>query len=160
MRNKKILVVVLLLLAAALAGTSFAMWFDLSALPAPGHFETYIATKGKEWVVYRDSRREAVREPPVTSESSENGQMIFQSECVFCHGSDGREPSDVGRNLYPRAPALGSVRVQNWSDPELFWIIQNGIRLSGMPGFGKQLSHQETWDLVRYVRSLNQQAHP
>ncbi len=47
-------------------------------------------------------------------------------------------PSDTGLAMYPRASDLGSADVQAWSDAELFWIIQNGIRLTGMPGFSKQ----------------------
>jgi mono/diheme cytochrome c family protein len=44
--------------------------------------------------------------------------------------------------------------VQQYSDPELFWIVKNGIRLSGMPGFGKVESDEHIWDLVRYLRTL------
>jgi hypothetical protein len=39
--------------------------------------------------------------------------------------------------MYPRAADLLSKGVQNYSDQELFWIINNGIRFTGMPGFGK-----------------------
>lgn len=56
--------------------------------------------------------------------------------------------------MYPRASDLGSAGVQQWSDAELFWIIQNGIRLTGMPGFGKSLSDDQIWPLVDYIRSL------
>lgn len=152
MHDKRIILAALFLATAALA--AFTMWFDVSALPAPGAFETYVATTAKQWLIYRESHRMVLREPAATSQGSENGEMIYQSECAFCHGSGGRQPSDIGRALYPRAPDLGNAQVQNWSDPELFWIIENGIRLSGMPGFGSQLSHREIWDLVRYVRGL------
>lgn len=54
--------------------------------------------------------------------------------------------------MYPRAPDLGSAGVQQWSDPELFWIIKYGIRLTGMPGFAKIHSDEEIWYLVHYVR--------
>lgn len=159
MGNKRFWLVALLLLGAALVG-AFATWFDLSALPTPGPVETYAARKIKQWLVYRESRGAALQEPSTTSESPENGGLIFQSDCAFCHGSDGRNPSNVGRALYPRAPALVTAEVQGWSDPELFWIVRNGIRLSGMPAFGKQLSHEQIWNLVRYIRSLKTGAQP
>lgn len=154
MHSKPALLLSLLLIAAALAAGLFAIGFNLSALPAPGSFETYLAAGIKEWFVYRESRAAELHESPATSDSATIGQMIFESECSYCHGSDGRTPTDIGQGLYPRAPDLGTAEVQGFSDRELFWIIRNGIRLSGMPSFGKQLSNQETWELVRYVRSL------
>ena len=153
-RNKAVLLTALFLIGTALAVASFATWFDLSALPKPGPFETYVATKAKHWFVYRESHAAGLQERPAAPGSLANAQMIFGSECTDCHGDDGRTPTDIGRGLYPRAPNLGTAEVQGWSDHEVFWIIRNGIRLSGMPAFGKQLTNAEIWDLVRYVKSL------
>lgn len=154
MRRKTVLILTLLLTGIAIPSASFAIWFNLSALPDPGRFETYLANKGKRWLVYRESRHTVLWKPPTSAENLDNAQMIFGSECSDCHGDDGHTPSDIGKGLYPRALDLGAAEVQNWSDPELFWIIRNGIRLSGMPAFGKQLSNEEMWSLVRYLRSL------
>jgi mono/diheme cytochrome c family protein len=154
MRNKTLLILALLLIGAVLAGASLAIPFHLSALPEPGPFETYVATKWKRWLVHRESHTGASQEPSATSESLANGQMIFGLQCGISHGSDGHTPTDIGRAMYPRAVDLGAAEVQHWSDPELFWIVRNGIRLSGMPAFGKQLSNKQIWDLVHYVRRL------
>ena len=56
--------------------------------------------------------------------------------------------------MYPRPADLTSKQVQSYSDQELFWIIQNGIRFTGMPAFGKAESPDGIWDLVNYVRTL------
>jgi len=56
--------------------------------------------------------------------------------------------------MYPRASDLTSREVQDYSDRELFWIVKNGIRLSGMPAFGKVESDEHIWNLVNYVRTL------
>jgi len=56
--------------------------------------------------------------------------------------------------MYPRATDLTSKEVQSYSDQELFWIINNGIRFTGMPGFGKLEMPDHIWDLVNYVRTL------
>ena len=56
--------------------------------------------------------------------------------------------------MYPRVLDLGSPEVQRLSNPELFWVIKNGIRFSGMPGFGNTLSDDEIWQATYYVRSL------
>ena len=58
--------------------------------------------------------------------------------------------------MYPRAPDIGSPEVQKLSNPELFWVIKNGIRLSGMTGFGKVLSDDEIWQATYYVRSVGE----
>ena len=153
MRKRVIFIPVLSLVGVALIGACFALSFDISALPEPGKFETSVANEAKNLLVQRETRRTKPRELSVTAAAMDNAQNIFGSECSSCHG-DGRTPSDIGRGMYPRAPDLGSAEGQHWSDAELFWIIHNGIRLTGMPGFGKQLSDEETWSLVRYLRTL------
>jgi len=57
--------------------------------------------------------------------------------------------------MYPRASDLTSEQVQSYSDEELFWIINNGIRFTGMPGFGKVETADNIWGLVKYVRTLH-----
>jgi hypothetical protein len=56
--------------------------------------------------------------------------------------------------MYPRAADLTSKQVQSYSDRELFWIFENGIRFTGMPAFGKVESSDHIWDIVDYVRTL------
>ena len=56
--------------------------------------------------------------------------------------------------MYPRASDLTSKRVQSYSDQELYWIIRNGIRFTGMPAFGEVEAPDHIWDLVNYVRTL------
>ena len=154
MRKKAALIPVLSLGAIALLGASLALSFDLSALPDPGKFETSVADGAKDFLVHREARRSSTKEPSLAQSDLDNAQNVFGSECATCHGNDGRTPTDLGRGLYPRAPDLGNDEVQHWSDPEMFWIIRNGIRLTGMPAFGKQLTDQDTWSLVRYLRTL------
>lgn len=63
----------------------------------------------------------------------------------MCHGEDGRSPTVTGLSMYPPAPALDAAPIQQYSDAELFWITKNGIRLTGMPGFGKVYSDEQIW---------------
>lgn len=149
-----------LLLALLVAvGVALGVWFalteaTLSALDEPGRAETYLATKAKRWLVGR-SAREGLPPPPANDAASvAAGRMLFGARCASCHGYDGRTPTDIGRAMYPRTLDLGSAEVQAWSDAELFWIIKHGIRLSGMPAFGRIHSDEEIWHLVHYLRSL------
>ncbi len=148
------LLVSLVLAAGGIVGMN---QMNLSALNEPGRVETYAATRAKHWIVGRSARRNLPAAPPNDGTSLAVGQMMYRGECAACHGVDGRTPSDIGRWMYPRTLDLGSPEVQQWSDPELFWIIKNGIRLSGMPGFGKIHSDEQIWHLVHYVRSLRAQ---
>lgn len=69
--------------------------------------------------------------------SIDEGDRLFGTECGQCHGLDGHKATDAGGWMYPLATDLPSTEVQRYSDRELFWVVKNGIRLSGMPGFGK-----------------------
>lgn len=126
----------------------------LSALNEPSRAEFYVATAVKRYLVRTSARGPIPPAPPRDALSVADGRMQFAPHCAVCHGRDGRTPTDVGRWMYPRAPDLGSAEVQRWTDAELFWIIKNGIRPTGMPGFAKLHSDEEIWDFVHFVRSL------
>lgn len=128
--------------------------FSLTALEEPGNTETYLATQAKRFFVARASRRGVPPAPASTPASVAEGGKLYGAECAMCHGLSGKTPTDAGRWMYPRAADLASPPVQQYSDPELFWIVRNGIRLSGMPAFGKVESDEHIWQLVHYVRTL------
>ncbi|MGA7794789.1 MAG: cytochrome c [Candidatus Acidiferrales bacterium] len=153
----KIAIAILVLLLVAVA-VLFATQFNLSANPEPTQFEARIATMGKHWFVSRSAREHPVAEPSSGPSSLDSGGMTFNGDCAFCHGQDGKSPTDVGLAMYPRVPSLASPEVQQWSDAELFWIIRNGNRFTGMGAFGKTLTDAQIWDLVRFVRSLHDAA--
>lgn len=145
-----VLIVVLSVVVVIFAFTQF----DLSALPRPGKAETFIATQAKRILIYKNSRSGVPSPPHDLQASLKQGETLYGTDCTMCHGSDGHTLTDNGRWMYPRASDLTSPSVQQYSDPELFWIIKNGIRFSGMPGFGKVESDEHIWDLVRYIRTL------
>lgn len=149
---KTALILVVILIVAC--GLLFAFRFNLSAAPDPGSFEARVATAGKHWFVWRGARANTISEPAANSSSLDSGGMTFNGDCAFCHGQDGTTPTDVGKAMYPRVPSLASPQVQRYSDSELFWIIHNGTRYTGMGAFGKSLSDEQIWDLVHYIRSL------
>jgi mono/diheme cytochrome c family protein len=141
----------LLLCASAGLIAALSISFDAQGPPIPG--EMQIVTHLKRWYIARASRS-VPAEPASDLPSINSGQMTYGGDCSSCHGEDGRHPEPLGESMFPGAPDLGSAQVQQWSDVELFWIIKNGIRRSGMPGFGKINPDDTIWDLVHYVRSL------
>jgi mono/diheme cytochrome c family protein len=145
---------------ATLLGTAglFASRFGLTALAEPGRTEALVATKAKRYLVGRESLHGVPDEPTQTQAGLLEGDKRYGAECAMCHGMSGHVPTETGRWMYPRAADLTSPDVQSYSDRELFWIVKNGIRLSGMPAFGKVESDEHIWDLVHYVRSLGASA--
>jgi mono/diheme cytochrome c family protein len=148
--------VIVILIAGAWIAFSL---FNLSALPEPGTRETYFATKAKHLLVRRAARLARIPAAPAdVKASAAEGDKYFSAECSMCHGLDGRTATSTGRWMYPRVVDLGSAEAQSYSDRELFWIVKNGIRLSGMPAFGKVDTDGHIWDLVEYVRTLRPEA--
>ena len=128
--------------------------FNLSAMTEPGGMENYLATGARHVFVRRGSREAIPPAPANLLASIEEGDKLYGTDCAACHGLDGYKPTDAGRWMYPRAADLTSREVQQYSDRELFWIVKNGIRLSGMPAFGKVETDEHIWNLVHYVRTL------
>lgn len=139
---------------AIIVGVAF--WIvtrNISALPEPGPFESRMFTAVRNSYIERAARSYS-RAPASNASQISAGQGLFSMACASCHGTDGRSPTNIGRWMYPRVLDLGSPEVQRLSNPELFWVIKNGVRFSGMPGFGKTFSDDEIWQATYYVRSL------
>ena len=78
----------------------------------------------------------------------------FVEHCSMCHGIDGRGQTVIGRNLYPKVPPLTDADTQQLTDGELFYIISNGVRFTGMPAWGGEDSPESIWGLVAFIRRL------
>ena len=91
--------------------------------------------------------------PDLLQEAREN----FTDRCAGCHGRDGDGRSGIGQNLYPKAPDLRRPETQKLTDGEIHFIIQNGVRLTGMPAMGNPHGGQDdnsAWKLVLFLRSI------
>ena len=84
------------------------------------------------------------------------GLEHFADHCAVCHANNGSGDSEIGRALYPRAPDMRAKATQELTDAELFFIIENGVRLTGMPawGTGTPEGERESWALVHFIRRL------
>lgn len=81
-------------------------------------------------------------------------RMHWADHCAICHANDGSGDTPMGRGLYPKAPDMRLPLTQSKSDGELFYIIENGIRLTGMPAWANGGAGEESWGLVGFIRSL------
>ena len=160
MKNTWLLTTVIVLLL--ILGGLVYVWkhADISALPEPGPTETSAATSLKDRLIHRSARTAPQPAIQDNAQTVSEGKALYGMECAFCHGRDGRTPTPVARSMYPRVPSLDSQLVQKRSDRELFWIIHNGIRFSGMPGFANINTDKEIWQLAYYVRSVGKPTKP
>ena len=153
LRSRKVLALVLgaLLLASACAFLVLRKGF--SARDEPSGIETTIARQARHLAVPR-SAREQKNPLPLTPELLTEARAHFADHCALCHGNDGRGKTEIGRNLYPKAPDMTLADTQSLSDGELFSIIKNGIRLTGMPawGAGSPQDDHASWELVHLIR--------
>jgi mono/diheme cytochrome c family protein len=148
------LIVIVILAVIVIAIVYAVLTLDISALHEPGPVETRIATTARDWYINKAAGREPSKPLREDASAVSAGEGLFGMSCASCHGKDGRSPTNMGKAMYPRVLDLGSPGVQKLSNRELFWVIKNGVRLSGMPGFGDILSDDEIWQATYYVRSL------
>ncbi len=109
------------------------------------------------WLIPSPARAR-VNPVPASAEVLESGLHHWADHCASCHGNDGKGATAIGRKLYPRAPDMTLPATQDLSDGELFWIIENGIKLTGMPAWGgpSPEDDSESWELVHFIRQLPQ----
>jgi mono/diheme cytochrome c family protein len=125
----------------------------ISAKATPGEFETTLARRARTLAIPRSARD--MRNPvPLTPQVLAEGREHFADHCAICHGNDGSGDTEVGRGLYPRAPDMRQPATQSLPDGELFYIIENGVRLTGMPAWGSHEGTDDSWHLVHFIRHL------
>jgi mono/diheme cytochrome c family protein len=146
-------VVALLVLAAVIYGWMLSRR-GFSARDEPSLIETLIARGARNLAT--PARAKRLENPvPRTEEGLREGMEHFADHCAICHANDGSGDAMFGRNMYPPAPDMRAV-TQELADGEIYYIIRNGIRLTGMPAFGEGHDEQDrdTWNLVHFIRHL------
>lgn len=88
-----------------------------------------------------------------TEEQVRQGVASFEAMCVHCHGAPGKDPQEWAQGLRPAPPRLSEAAGQ-WSRAELFWIVGNGIKMSGMPAFGPSHEDGDIWSIVALLERL------
>ncbi len=82
----------------------------------------------------------------------QTGLVHYHEMCTTCHGAPGVNISEIGQGLNPDPPELSDI----WKDEpqETFWVVKNGIKMTGMPSFGVTHTDDEIWDIVAFVRKM------
>jgi len=97
-------------------------------------------------------RARVIRVPQFTAAQVQEGREHFREMCIGCHGAPGIR-GEGGGDMRPEPPPLLSA-ASRWNDAELFWILRNGIKMSGMPSFGASHNEAELWSIVALLREL------
>jgi mono/diheme cytochrome c family protein len=150
---------VLSITAAGIAGAAVFVWVTIrrgfSARDNPSVVETYVAKTARSLSVPA-SERNAKNPFAPTSEVLIEARAHFADHCAICHGNDGSGKTQIGQNLYPKAPDMRLPETQNLTDGEVYYVIHNGIRLTGMPAWGTDEKDDDSWKLVVFIRHLPQ----
>jgi mono/diheme cytochrome c family protein len=155
-RSSLWIVIGLAVLGLATALAASILHDGLSSRATPTQLEIFVARHARHLAIPSSAR--LAQNPVLDSpEDLREARLHFADHCAICHGNDGSGQTVVGGGLYPKPPDLRRADTQNLTDGELFWIIENGVRFTGMPGFGDGGEHggdQDSWKLVHFIRHL------
>lgn len=141
-------------LALAAAGAFLLTARGLSARAEPSTIERWIARRARMAAIPRDALASS-NPVPNTPEVLAAARAHWADHCASCHGNDGSGESLMGKRTYPPAPDMRLPETQQMSDGALFYIIQNGVRMTAMPAWGGgDHDEQDSWRLVRFIRHL------
>src|SRR5262249_40687976 len=93
---------------------------------------------------------------PVNEANLLAGLSLYRKHCQVCHGDADAKPSAIAEGLYQRAPQLAHYGVEDDPEGETYWKVAHGIRLTGMPGFGRALSAEQLWQVSLFLKHMDQ----
>lgn len=154
-----------LILIGAVVGV-VAYGFELvghgvSAKDQPSSIEKLLARTMRDLAIPREAKEQ--KNPwgnPPAPEAVFAGRVHWADHCATCHGNDGSGDTLIGQNLYPKAPDMRLPATQNLTDGELYYIIVNGVRLTGMPAWGLAGSGKEDELAPGFLHPASAPRHP
>ncbi len=154
-RTKYLVFLMIVIIGIASVGL-YILARGISARDEPSAAEAFIARRLRHFAIPRHAR-ELANPVQFTPEALARAKAHFADHCASCHGNDGRGATLIGRGLYPKPPDMAQAVTQQLTDGELYYIIENGVRFTGMPAFGEEAGDQqatESWELVHFIRHL------
>jgi mono/diheme cytochrome c family protein len=152
------IVVSLILLAIVLGVAGFGIVLErrgISARDNPSTIEAYTAGAIRRLSIPAAAKR-AANPFQATPDLLKQAREHFADHCATCHANDGSGKTEIGQNLYPKAPDMRLPQTQNLTDGEIYYFIHNGIRLTGMPAWGDADRDPDSWKLALFIRHLPQ----
>jgi mono/diheme cytochrome c family protein len=154
---KSFFIAVLIIFGCVLVGGAAFVWSGIYNVGAdvPHWKATFLlleAVRERSIAVHS----EGIKVPPLNNEGLvDTGFPHFHDTCRLCHGAPGYHRGEFAQGLYPNPPVLSSHEVQRENDDRaLYWIVKNGLKMTGMPSFGKTHSEKQLWGIVAFLRRL------
>ena len=155
MRGFRIFLIILVVIVLGVVVVGWNMMSrGFSARMSPNRLESFIAPKVRNLAIPSNARQATnpiADSPEVFAQAMEH----FADHCAVCHSADGSGDTHIGKGLFPKVPDLRQNDTQDLSDGEIYYIIENGVRYTGMPAFGQGDDNgqdEDTWKLVRFIR--------
>jgi mono/diheme cytochrome c family protein len=141
-------------LAAVAAGLFITTKAGFGSRPRPGAMESSFARELRLWSIPRAYK--SMPNPVDCSDATLNqARAHWADHCATCHANNGSGDSMLGRTMYPPPPDMRQAATQSQSDGEIYYTINNGVRLTGMPAFGESGDRDmDSWKLVCFIRHL------
>ncbi len=113
-------------------------------------FEQLLAGTAVQARIQKEAPKQAAL--PASSENVTAGAKIYRERCTDCHGVPGSTPTPLAKGMYPPPPQFFEQKVMG-NDPvgQNYWIVANGVRLTGMPGYRESLSETELWQVSQFL---------
>jgi mono/diheme cytochrome c family protein len=161
--RRKILLLGLFLLLVLLGGAAtlaaLLLHDGVSAAATPTKLEAVLARNARRLATPANASA-MVNPMPPSEQNLRDARLHFADHCAVCHGNNGSGETMLGRGMYPKPPDLRLPETQNLSDGELYWIIEHGVRFTGMPSFSSHGDMHDSWTLVLFIRHLPQLTTP
>ena len=144
-------------LALALLGALAFGWsgiYNISALKPHWPITVEYIDMLKQNSIRRYSKSIDIMPLPKSSESTA-GAAHYHATCRLCHGAPGFNRDEFADSLYPLPPDLSIGNIQSeFTNEEIHWIVENGMKMTGMPGFGQSHSLQELRQITLFIEHL------
>ena len=149
MRTIKTLLILLILLIAGFVVYMYSGTYNIAATAPHNELANWVFNTTKKYSVKKHA--ENIEPPELDDEKLfKTGFSHYNDMCVGCHGAPGSEPAE---GFNPSPPAL-SEKALEFSPAEIFWIVKNGIKMTGMPEFGSTHSDDELWGIAAFTVRL------
>ena len=152
MRKPTVFLAVIIIGAIVAVSFIYSGLYDVSANAPHGGVVSWLLSTTSHASVERHAR--GIDVPDLSDDAlALAGVNDFDSMCAGCHGAPGREPEAMGIGLNPPAPDLAEEAAE-MTAAELFWVTKNGIRMTGMPAWGKSHEDEDLWPVIALLTRL------
>lgn len=118
-------------------------------------FEKTMARMALRARISKEAPRQAAIQPDEANLTA--GAHIYGDNCAFCHGMPDQPATNAAKGMFPLPPQLFSHDEMVTDDPVgvIYWKVANGIRMTGMPGFGEMLSPTQMWQVSLLLKQAD-----